>query len=367
MREDKEFFFVRFIFVTFAIVNIVLSVNLSFAQVVDLRKRKEERIRQWEKDLKLYPVPSNAIKLHYKFSFPGDELEQDDIYFVGADHMCLDNEGNIYISDSRNNCIFKFESQGKFLKKIGRWGQGPKEFNNVLFLDTDKENNLIIYDDGNRRIQILDSNGDYIKSFKVFKTGFAMISNKQGYIYAGLKSLNISDPLIGIFDYQGKLIRSFGNPLILKSHPYIPLPIRISLNNKNGEIFLTWWWFPVVRRYSKEGKLLSEYKIKHKIMQEYGERNYDVLSKKSVSQPRLYIVITSIKAKEDGFYLFRYYPRIEILEINLKGEIVNTYWSDQTYDFIASDFLIKEYVKEKFIYILQRYPENKINVYYAKK
>ena len=102
-------------------------------------------------------------------------------------------------------------------------------------------------------------------------------------------------------------------------------------------------------------------------MQEDGKKNYEVLSKTSDSPPRLDIITTNIRAKDDGFYLLRYYPRIELLEVGLDGEIKNIYWADQTYDFIASDFLIKEDDKEKYFYILQRYPENKIIVYSAKK
>lgn len=370
MKEAKKFSLLKLILLTFSIICIAVSikiVNSSYTQNIDLRNQDNKRIRQWKKDLERYSLSSNSIKLHDKFSFPNNKLEQDGIYLFGADHMCLDYEGNIYISDSRDNCIFKFDSQGKFLKKIGRKGQGPNEFNNVLYLDTDKENNLLAYDDNNSRIQILDSKGDYIKSFKTFNTGYEMLSDKQGHIYMGFKHLNSKDSLIGVFDYKGKLIRSFGKPLTLYSHSYASLPILISLNEKNGEIFLTWSWFPIVRRYSKAGKLLSEYEIRHKIMQEYGKKNQDVLLNKSVSPPRLFIVIKGIRAKKNGFYLFRYYPRIEILEINLDGELVKTYWSDQTYDFIASDFLIKENDKEKLIYILQRYPENKVNVYYVKK
>jgi len=366
VKEERKVFFFRLIFFIFAILNILVTVNLSFAQVEDEKKREEERIKEWEKALKLYPVAPKAIKLDYKFSFPGNDLERGGVYFVGADHLCFDNDGNIYISDSRENCIYKVDLQGRFLKKMGRRGQGPKEFNNVLFLDTDKENNLIVYDGGNRRIQILDSNGDYLRSFKIFNTGWAMVCNKRGYIYAGLRAFNLNDPLVGVFDYQGKMISSFGQRLKFPSRSFGSLPIHLSMNNKN-EIFLTWWFFPIVRRYSERGELLSEYKIEHKIMQEDGKKNYEVLSKTSDSSPRLDIITTNIRAKDDGFYLLRYYPRIELLEVGLDGEIKNIYWADQTYDFIASDFLIKEDDKEKYFYILQRYPENKIIVYSAKK
>jgi len=34
----------------------------------------------------------------------------------------------IYVEDSGNNCVFVFNFKGKFVKAIGRKGQGPGEF-----------------------------------------------------------------------------------------------------------------------------------------------------------------------------------------------------------------------------------------------
>jgi len=127
MKQKGNVFFPRlmlFSFFVFAILNILVSLNLSFAQVEDLRKREEERIKEWEKALKLYPVPTKAIKLDYKFSFPDNDLERGGVYLFGADHLCLIMM-EIFISQIAAKIVsINLNPQGTFTKKIGRRGKG---------------------------------------------------------------------------------------------------------------------------------------------------------------------------------------------------------------------------------------------------
>jgi hypothetical protein len=74
-----------------------------------------------------------------------------------------DLQGNIYFCDFRANNIKKFDPAGKFLKTIGRKGQGPGDFNMpfLLAVTTDR---LFVWDMGNRRLCSLTLDGDFIKS-----------------------------------------------------------------------------------------------------------------------------------------------------------------------------------------------------------
>ncbi len=83
------------------------------------------------------------------------------------------------------------------------------------------------------------------------------------------------------------------------------------------------------------------------------------------AEGRMYkIVIQAIKARENGgFYLFQYYPRLEILEYDGNGKLQGRYWADQSYNYIANDFMVKEGPEVKTFYILQVFPESKIEVF----
>ena len=52
-----------------------------------------------------------------------------DNYFIGKiQSFDIDENGNIYLVDSMDYSILKFNNSGKFLKKIRKKGEGPGEF-----------------------------------------------------------------------------------------------------------------------------------------------------------------------------------------------------------------------------------------------
>jgi len=88
----------------------------------------------------------------------------EDIVDIGSDAA-----GNIYLCDKRACNVKKFSADGKFLKIIGRKGQGPGEFNmpGRMAVTGDR---LFIYDMGNRRLCALTTGGEYIKSIGIQNT-----------------------------------------------------------------------------------------------------------------------------------------------------------------------------------------------------
>lgn len=80
--------------------------------------------------------------------------------------LAINEDGDIFILDSGNNRIQRFDKNGYFLDTIGRKGQGPGEFQTPYDI-TSKKNKLFVADYGNRRVQCLDRNGRYIFGFQV--------------------------------------------------------------------------------------------------------------------------------------------------------------------------------------------------------
>jgi hypothetical protein len=90
-------------------------------------------------------------------------------FFEGIVDIGSDEAGNIYLCDIRACNIKKFSSEGKFLKIIGRKGQGPGEFNMPGRMAV-TGNRLFIYDMGNRRLCALTTDGEYIKNIGIQNT-----------------------------------------------------------------------------------------------------------------------------------------------------------------------------------------------------
>ena len=70
----------------------------------------------------------------------------------------VDDNGNLYIRDSKKNGIYKFDKTGQFVKQISRQGQGPGEYSRIY--DFDIEDNKIIINDG--RFLYFDLNGKFL-------------------------------------------------------------------------------------------------------------------------------------------------------------------------------------------------------------
>ncbi len=78
------------------------------------------------------PIYKGPIfELEEELSIGGPEA-QGQAVFTRMDEFVVDDAGNLYISDGRGvDCIKVFDKTGRFLRTIGRHGQGPGEFDGI--------------------------------------------------------------------------------------------------------------------------------------------------------------------------------------------------------------------------------------------
>ena len=67
--------------------------------------------------------------------------------------VAVDSSDNVYVAESRNHRIQKFDSDGVFLTKWGSEGSGDGEFNFPLDVAVDSSGNVYVSDLSNHRIQ----------------------------------------------------------------------------------------------------------------------------------------------------------------------------------------------------------------------
>jgi hypothetical protein len=79
-----------------------------------------------------------------------------------------DLDGNIFISDGYiNSRVAKFDKNGHWLKQWGNAGSQPGEFNTPHSMAADNAGNIYVADRGNRRIQIFDAAGTFLREIKI--------------------------------------------------------------------------------------------------------------------------------------------------------------------------------------------------------
>ena len=82
--------------------------------------------------------------------------------------VALDQDGNIFISDGYiNSRIAKYDKNGNWVKQWGQPGNGPGEFNTPHSIAADAQGNIYVADRGNRRIQVFDHDGQFLREMKI--------------------------------------------------------------------------------------------------------------------------------------------------------------------------------------------------------
>jgi len=82
--------------------------------------------------------------------------------------VAWDATGNAYISDGYvNSRIAKVDKDGNWVKSWGEPGDQPGQFNVPHSIAVDAQNNIYVADRGNRRIQVFNTDGKFLRQFTI--------------------------------------------------------------------------------------------------------------------------------------------------------------------------------------------------------
>lgn len=89
---------------------------------------------------------------------PSDEnMNSSDYFFRNINDIRTDSDGSIYISDSNNPEIRKYDSSGIYEYTIGRRGRGPGEFQEISAFTLGSEDRIIMFDHLSQRLSWRDT------------------------------------------------------------------------------------------------------------------------------------------------------------------------------------------------------------------
>ena len=173
--------------------------------------------------------------------------------------IAIDSQGNIYMTDTDNHRIQKFDSNGNFLLQWGSQGIENGQFNSPQGIAIDFNDNIYIADTLNHRIQKFDKNGNFLSAWGSEGTADGEFSEPRGMTVDVMDAIYVADTnnnRVQKFDSSGFHINTWGTlgsadgefdqPIGIATDSQMSVYVIDSANNRvqkfddNGNFQTTW-------------------------------------------------------------------------------------------------------------------------------
>jgi streptogramin lyase len=148
------------------------------------------------------------------FLFEWGQAGAGDGQFNAPTGIAVDSAGNVYVADTANHRIQKFDDQGNFLLKWGASGSGAGQFNAPKGVAVDSADNVYVVDSGNHRIQKFGASGGFVTAWGSSGSGSGQFNQPFGVAVDSLDSVYVTDTgndRVQKFDRNGAFIASWGS------------------------------------------------------------------------------------------------------------------------------------------------------------
>ncbi|KAI4485373.1 hypothetical protein M0804_006878 [Polistes exclamans] len=146
----------------------------------------------------------------FKFGMRGSEAG----CFTWPRGLAIGPDNTIVVADSSNHRVQVFNSNGNFLKEFGTYGSGEGEFDCLAGVAVNRIGQYIIADRYNHRIQVLDPSGRFLRAFGSqgtadgrFNYPWGITTDALGFIYVCDKE----NHRVQVFQSDGTFVGKFGS------------------------------------------------------------------------------------------------------------------------------------------------------------
>jgi DNA-binding beta-propeller fold protein YncE len=120
----------------------------------------------------------------------------------------------IWVVETKAHRIAVLNEKGELLRRLGKRGNGPGEFNYPTHIWIDKKGLIYITDAMNFRIQVLNAGGEVVSIFGEAGDASGYLASPKGIATDSFGNIYVVDALfhvVQVFDIKGKLLYKFGN------------------------------------------------------------------------------------------------------------------------------------------------------------
>lgn len=133
--------------------------------------------------------------------------------FYGPRAVAIDPDGNVWVTDTGNKRVLKFDPNGQSLGQFGSAGADPGQFLEPVGIASDSSGNIFVADTWNQRIQKFDKDFNPIQQWTVEAWDGQSVVNKPYLATDSAGNLYASDPegyRIIKFSNDGKVLAVWG-------------------------------------------------------------------------------------------------------------------------------------------------------------
>jgi DNA-binding beta-propeller fold protein YncE len=202
--------------------------------------------------------------------------------FTAPHGIALAPDGSIYVADSSNHRVVKFNADGKFVLSMGMWsGQPPNgdffspnwnppagTFSEPWDVAVAPDGSVYVADTWNNRIQVFDANGKFVKLWGHFGESGGQASGAEGLFY-GPRGIAIApdgrvfvadtgNKRVQVFDREGQFLLQFGGAGLLDGNLDEPVGIDVS---QAGEVVVADTWNGRLQVFNENGQALRKWDI----------------------------------------------------------------------------------------------------------
>lgn len=140
-------------------------------------------------------------------------------------NVAIARNGDIFVADGYGNaCVHHFSADGRLIRSWGGIGTGPGQFHLVHGIAIDNDDNIIVCDRENDRLQFFDANGSYLYEWTDIQRPTHAVVDKDGLIY-------VSELWRPMEKGQGSFRHGYAER---------DLPGRMTIFRKDGKIVARW-------------------------------------------------------------------------------------------------------------------------------